>query len=170
MPSWACNLFWSIAITILIAGCALHNEASITGTGLETAPPGWSLGLPEGIRPDYNKPGQIQTWLFGDDAGTDERITPWFTQAIGQHDGQWHIAAGKRSGIRLGDVLEVYEPGRLAKSPSGRPAGWIPGRLKGKLQVVAFLGSDSAIAVLIEGIGPMPEDHLLMAADNDTAE
>lgn len=90
-------------------------------------------------------------------------LAPWSTRVFGQEAGQWYLAGGQRSGLEVGDVLEVRTGGRLIRSPTGSPAGWIPGELKGKLRLVSFLGEDNAVAELIEGQAPSQTDHLLLA-------
>lgn len=90
------------------------------------------------------------------------RLGDWSTRAFGGEGKRIYVAAGQRSGLEVGDVLEIREPGRLIKAPTGTPAGWIPGETKGKLRVTGYLGEDNAVAELIEGAAPTPQDHLVM--------
>lgn len=91
------------------------------------------------------------------------RQTTWSTRAFGEENGQWYIAAGAQSGLQPGDLLEVRGPSRIVRSPTGGIAGSIPGPLKGRLKVVQHLGADNAVAELVEGAAPTPDDHLTLA-------
>ncbi|GBC62463.1 hypothetical protein DENIS_3435 [Desulfonema ishimotonii] len=61
----------------------------------------------------------------------------------------------------MGDELAVVSGGKLIKSPTGLPAGWIPGPTKGRLKVVQLFGKDFAVGKLIDGQGPKPADLLM---------
>ena len=88
-------------------------------------------------------------------------IAPWTTRAFASSDGEWHIAAGGRSGLSVGDRLTIRGPGKLVRSPTGAPAGWAPGSVKGVLEVTSLFGTDFATAKLVEGQPPSPQDPLL---------
>ncbi len=88
-------------------------------------------------------------------------IMPWFCRSFSTEKEDWYISAGKISGLKSGDKLNIISEGKLVKSPTGLPAGWIPGASKGILQVKQTFGKDFAACTLIQGKGPTPEDVLL---------
>lgn len=97
------------------------------------------------------------------DVLTAARATPWSTRAFDQEQDEIFLAAGQRSGLEPGMVLAVHEQGRLVRSPTGSIAGWIPGAKKGELQVTQLFGDDYAIAELLDGQPPTPNDPVLKA-------
>ncbi|MCP4351494.1 MAG: hypothetical protein GY795_39010 [Desulfobacterales bacterium] len=88
-------------------------------------------------------------------------IMPWFCRSFSAENEDWYISAGKISGLKLGDKLNVVPEGKLVKSPAGLPAGWMPGTSKGTLEVKQMFGKDFAACSLIQGKGPAPEDMLM---------
>ncbi len=89
------------------------------------------------------------------------RLMPWHCRAFSQDGDTWFITAGKRSGLKPGDRLSVSTSGRLVKSPTGLPAGWLPGDIEGKVKITRIFGDNLAACELTEGRGPEPEDILL---------
>ncbi len=90
-------------------------------------------------------------------------VMPWFCRAFAFEDQTWFITAGGRTGLKPGDQLRVLSPGRVVKSPTGLPAGWLPGEAKGRIRVDQLFGADFAACSLVEGAGPGPEDLLVTA-------
>lgn len=90
-------------------------------------------------------------------------LTPWAARAFGGGGSSWQINAGKRSGLKIGDVLEIRAGGQVLRAPSGAIAGWVPGPVKGRLRVEQLVGEDVAIAKLIEGEAPTPQNPLTKA-------
>lgn len=90
------------------------------------------------------------------------QLTPWNTHVFEQQGEQWFLSAGADSGLKIGDRLAAHAAGKLIKSPSGSAAGWIPGPRKGVLEVVSFFGDDLAVAKLVGGQAPTPDDVLLL--------
>ena len=88
-------------------------------------------------------------------------IMPWFSRAFSGEKGEWYLAAGERSGLLENDELRVIEGGKLVKSPTGLPAGWIPGREKGVVRVTRLFGSDFAVCVNVSGEGPGAGDLVM---------
>lgn len=86
-------------------------------------------------------------------------IMPAFCKAFSAENGKVFITAGKMSGLKPGDQLNVFTPGNLVKSPAGAPAGWIPGKQKGVVKVETLFGKDFA-ACSSEGGMPTTEDML----------
>ncbi len=64
-----------------------------------------------------------------------------------------YLNAGKLSGLKVGDVLEVLKSG----NPGDREA------VKGRIQISAFLGIDASIAQLVQGSQPDASDILRLA-------
>jgi len=89
------------------------------------------------------------------------RLAPWSTRAFSREGDTWFLAAGEQSGLKVGDVLEIRQPGRVVKAPNGTAAGWIPGATKGAVRVKGLFGDDLAAAELIEGSAPTADDVLL---------
>jgi hypothetical protein len=65
-----------------------------------------------------------------------------------------YLNAGKLSGVRIGDTLEIYEPGREIFHPNTNLSlGWTTGKLKGALRVTDLFGVDAAIGKVVQGSG-----------------
>jgi hypothetical protein len=77
----------------------------------------------------------------------------WFCRVAKVDGEEIYINAGKLTGLRVGDVMEVLG--------SGGP-GEI-GEAKGKIQIAAFLGVDASMARLIDGKKPEVSDVLRFA-------
>ncbi len=90
------------------------------------------------------------------------RVMPWFCRAFSTDENQLYVSAGEKSGLKAGDALKVSTPGKLVMSPTGLPAGWAPGMVRGKVLVETLFGRDFAVCSLVEGAMPAPGD-LLMA-------
>ncbi|ROR03026.1 hypothetical protein [Desulfosoma caldarium] len=88
-------------------------------------------------------------------------LMPWFTHMFSNQNGEYFVSAGHRSGLMVGDVLDVIEEGRLVNSPTGTPAAWMPAKPKGQLQVERLFGEDLAVCRLISGQPPKMDDWLL---------
>lgn len=89
-------------------------------------------------------------------------VIPWFCRAFSQDDGKWYISAGERSGLTLGQQLQVVSEGRVIRALEGLPAGWLPGKSTGTLRVERFFGTDLAVCSLVAGKGPDPEDLIML--------
>ncbi len=65
-----------------------------------------------------------------------------------------YLNAGKLSGIRIGDTLEVFEPGREIVHPTTNLSlGWTTGKLKGAVKVTSLFGVDAAVGTIVQGAG-----------------
>lgn len=93
------------------------------------------------------------------------RLAPWTARAFSRDGDRWHINAGQRSGLKIGDELQVRAGGTVIRAPSGAPAAWAPGPVKGRLRIDQLAGDDIAIATLIDGQPPQPADPLLLAEE-----
>jgi hypothetical protein len=78
----------------------------------------------------------------------------WSTSVASVEGGKIYLNAGKSTGLKVGDMVEVYSAGRLMKHPvSGVSLGRLPGKLKGKAKVTEFLGIDASQTDIESGGG-----------------
>ena len=74
-----------------------------------------------------------------------------------------YINAGKKTGLKVGDILVVQELGDMIYDPQTRAAiGYAPGRIKGELMVTAFFGNDGSVAMVRSGTGFKTNDLVRM--------
>lgn len=78
-----------------------------------------------------------------------------WTTTIAKTEGEnIYLNAGKLSGIRIGDTLEVYEPGKEIFHPATNLSlGWTTGKLRGAIKVTELFGVDAAIGKAVQGQG-----------------
>jgi hypothetical protein len=78
-----------------------------------------------------------------------------WTTTIAKVDGEnIYLNAGKLSGVRIGDTLEVFEPGKEIFHPTTNLSlGWTTGKLKGAVRVTDLFGVDAAIGRAVQGAG-----------------
>ena len=69
-----------------------------------------------------------------------------------------YINAGRLTGLKVGDVMEVFHPGR----PGER------GEVKGKIQISACFGIDASMGRLMNGKKPDVNDILRLAKREET--
>ncbi|MEW6376690.1 MAG: hypothetical protein AB1502_12975 [Thermodesulfobacteriota bacterium] len=76
-----------------------------------------------------------------------------WTTTIARIEGEnLYINAGKLSGIRIGDTLEIYEPGKEIIHPTTNLSlGWTTGPLKGAIKITELFGVDAAIGKVVQG-------------------
>lgn len=79
-------------------------------------------------------------------------ILEW-TTTIAKIEGEnIFINAGKLSGLRVGDTLEIYEPGKeIIHQTTNYSLGWTTGKLKGVIRIVELFGIDGAIGKVVQG-------------------
>jgi hypothetical protein len=82
----------------------------------------------------------------------------WFCRIAKVEGEEVYLNAGRLTGIRVGDVMEVSRPGR-----SGEQA-----EVKGKIRISAFLGIDASMGRLIQGENPDVNDILKLAKSEGT--
>jgi hypothetical protein len=75
-------------------------------------------------------------------------------------DEEVYVNAGKLTGLKVGEVMEVFRP----ESPEER------GEAKGKIRISAWFGIDASIGKLIQGKKPDVNDILKIAKSNSTIE
>jgi hypothetical protein len=78
-----------------------------------------------------------------------------WTTTIARIEGEnIYLNAGKLSGIRIGDTLEVFEPGKEIFHPTtNHSLGWTTGKLKGAIKVADLFGVDAAVGQVVQGAG-----------------
>lgn len=86
----------------------------------------------------------------------------WSARVLSVEDGRVRLNAGRRSGLREGDLLRVFRShGQQVYHPTTKLlVGLDLGDPKGKIQVTDFFGADAAIAKITEGSGFAPNDLL----------
>jgi hypothetical protein len=82
----------------------------------------------------------------------------WFCRIAKVEGDQVYLNAGRITGLKVGDVMEVYRPG----GSGGR------GEVKGKIQISAFFGIDASMGRLIQGKNPDVNDILKLAKREGT--
>jgi len=85
-----------------------------------------------------------------------------WTTTIAKIEGEnLFINAGRLSGLRVGDTLEIYEPGKEIIHPATKISlGWTTGQLKGVARVSELFGVDAAIGKAVQGTGFSSNDVL----------
>ena len=78
-----------------------------------------------------------------------------WTTSIAKIEGEnLYINAGKLSGLRIGDALEIYEPGKEIIHPATKfSLGWTTGQLKGIIKITDLFGVDASIGRVVQGQG-----------------
>jgi hypothetical protein len=77
----------------------------------------------------------------------------WFCRIAKVEGEEVYINAGKLTGLKVGDVIEVFRPG----APGER------GEVKGKVKISAFFGIDASMGRLIQGKNPDVNDIVKLA-------
>jgi len=86
-------------------------------------------------------------------------LLDWTTTIAKIEGGSYYINAGRLSGLRIGDTLEVFEPGKEIFHPSTNLSlGWTTGKLKGIVRVTSLFGVDAAVAAGVQGQGFSVDD------------
>lgn len=86
-------------------------------------------------------------------------LLDWMTTIARIEGEQLYINAGKLSGLRIGDTLEIYEPGKEIIHPTAKfSLGWTTGQLKGAVKITELFGVDAAIGKVVQGQGFSPND------------
>ena len=82
-----------------------------------------------------------------------------WTTTIAKIEGEnLFINAGRLSGLRIGDTLEIYEPGKEIIHPTKISLGWTTGQMKGISKISELFGVDAAIGKLVQGGNFSPND------------
>ncbi|MFB3887452.1 MAG: hypothetical protein ACE144_19715 [Thermodesulfobacteriota bacterium] len=81
----------------------------------------------------------------------------WFCRVAKVDGEEVYINAGRLTGIKVGDVMEVLQPGER-------------GTVKGKIQISAWFGIDASIGKMIQGQKPDVDDILRIARSIPNSE
>jgi hypothetical protein len=88
-------------------------------------------------------------------------LLDWATTIARVEGENIYLNAGKLSGLRIGDTLEVFEPGKEIFHPTTNLSlGWTTGKLKGAVRVTDLFGVDAAIGMAVQGAGFSSNDVL----------
>jgi len=82
----------------------------------------------------------------------------WFCRVAKVEGEDIYINAGRLTGLRIGDVVEVFRSGDLDERREQ----------KGKIQISGFFGIDASMGRLIDGKRPDVNDILKLAKDKGT--
>jgi hypothetical protein len=86
-------------------------------------------------------------------------LLEWTTTVAKIEGDGLYLNAGKSSGLRIGDTLEVFEPGKEIIHPTTKfSLGWTTGQLKGVITISDLFGVDAAIGKVVQGQGFSPDD------------
>jgi len=86
-------------------------------------------------------------------------LLEWTTTVAKVDGNNLYLNAGKSSGLRIGDTLEVFAPGKEIIHPvTNFSLGWTTGQLKGVISVTDLFGVDAAIGKVVQGQGFNPND------------
>lgn len=86
-------------------------------------------------------------------------LLEWTTTVARVEGDSLYLNAGKSSGLRIGDTLEVFEPGKEIIHPTTKfSLGWTTGQLKGVITISDLFGVDAAIGKVVQGQGFSPDD------------
>jgi hypothetical protein len=77
----------------------------------------------------------------------------WFCRIAKVEGEEVYMNAGKLTGLKVGDVMEVFRPGGSGER----------GEVKGKIRISAFFGIDASMGRLIQGKNPDVNDILKLA-------
>jgi len=80
----------------------------------------------------------------------------WTTTIAKIEGDNLYINAGKLSGLRIGDNLEVYAPGREIIHPkTNLSLGWTTGQLKGVVRIGDLFGVDASLGKVVQDRGSL---------------
>lgn len=87
----------------------------------------------------------------------------WIGQIVRVDDARLYLDSGRITGLKLGQILTVYEPlHRVPNEISKGPLGIARGPLRGTIKIVEFIGEDGAFALAHSGRGFQARDHVEM--------
>lgn len=86
-------------------------------------------------------------------------LLEWSTSIAKIEGESLYLNAGKLSGLRIGDTLEIYEPGKEIIHPATNLSlGWTTGKLIGAIRVSDLFGVDAAVGKVVQGQGFAQKD------------
>ncbi len=81
---------------------------------------------------------------------------------VGEGDALY-IAAGRVNGLAEGTELDVREPGRAVRTPTGQVVAWRAGEVIGKARVAEWVGATLSRVEPVSGTAPTPTHRLSLA-------
>jgi hypothetical protein len=92
-------------------------------------------------------------------------LLDWSTTLAKIEGDLFYINAGRLSGLRIGDTLEVFEPGKEIIYPTTNVSlGWTTGKVKGTIRVTELFGVDAAVGRVVQGQGFSTDDVVKSAS------
>jgi hypothetical protein len=82
----------------------------------------------------------------------------WFCRIAKVEGNEVYMNAGKLTGLKVGDIMEVFQPAGFGEQ----------GETKGRIRVSAFFGIDASMGRLIQGKNPDVNDILRLAKSEGT--
>jgi len=90
----------------------------------------------------------------------------WYSRVAMVEGKQIYLTAGAASGLKVGDILSVYGPGKEIVHPVAKVSmGFQRGPYKGKVKVLKLFGRDAAEATLVSGKGKIEGNDLVAPPD-----
>ncbi|HEX2769076.1 MAG TPA: hypothetical protein VHN12_07300, partial [Geobacteraceae bacterium] len=80
-------------------------------------------------------------------------VLPWYGRITAVEGNRAYIAAGKESGLTIGQILHIYHNGKFMKG-----LGYAPGELIGTLAIQGFVGPNGSFGQIREGQGVQAAD------------
>ena len=91
---------------------------------------------------------------------------PWEARIINVQESEIFINAGERTGLKVGDELDVVKPGKKVKNPATNALIQLPGEMVGVLRVESFFGdseiNEGAVCSIVSGMQPTLEHIVRM--------
>ena len=81
-------------------------------------------------------------------------MAPWSSRAFQGEDGGLYISASRVNGLNQGQQLDVREPGKAVRAPSGQVVAFRPGQSVGRVEIVEFVGDYLAVVKTVSGQTP----------------
>ena len=81
-------------------------------------------------------------------------MAPWSSRAFQGEDGGLYISASRVNGLNQGQQLDVREPGKAVRAPSGQMVAFRPGQSVGRVEIVEFVGDYLAVVKTVSGQTP----------------
>jgi hypothetical protein len=80
-------------------------------------------------------------------------LLPWYGKVMAVDGGRVYINAGKEAGIRLGQMMKVYQGGKVVKG-----LGFAPGKTVGVIRISGYVGTNGSYGTVAEGGGIQVSD------------
>jgi hypothetical protein len=76
----------------------------------------------------------------------------WYTRIVQIDGGRVYLNAGRLTGLKVGDLMDVYEPGGgMGEQMAGIAMDHVKSQRKGRLRVTQLFGTDAAMADITAG-------------------